>query len=71
MVQWLRLHASNTGGTGLIPGWGTKILHASQFSQKKKKSQIDQQQKEPQSQCVCLCVEIKHMLITGESKCSV
>ena len=25
MVQWLRLHASNVGGTGLIPGLGTKI----------------------------------------------
>ena len=23
-VQWLRLHASTAGGTGLIPGWGTK-----------------------------------------------
>ena len=25
-VQWLELHASTAGGTGLIPGWGTKIL---------------------------------------------
>ena len=23
-VQWLRLLASNVGGTGWIPGWGTK-----------------------------------------------
>ena len=22
-IQWLRLHAPNTGGLGLIPGWGT------------------------------------------------
>ena len=36
-VQWLRLHASNAGGTGLIPGWGTKIPHAAGCSQKKKK----------------------------------
>ena len=28
MVQWLRLHTSTAGGTGLIPGWGTKILPA-------------------------------------------
>ena len=28
MVQWLRLHASNAGGTGLIPGLGTKISRA-------------------------------------------
>ena len=27
-VQWLRLRASNAGGAGLIPGWGTKMLHA-------------------------------------------
>ena len=29
VVQWLRLHTSITGGTGLIPGEGTKIPHAS------------------------------------------
>ncbi|TEA30370.1 hypothetical protein DBR06_SOUSAS27510010, partial [Sousa chinensis] len=35
VVQWLRLHAPNSEGTGLIPGQGTrscmpqlKILHA-------------------------------------------
>ena len=28
MVQQLRFHAPNAGGTGLIPGWGTKIPHA-------------------------------------------
>ena len=27
-VQWLELHASTAGDTGLIPGWGTKILQA-------------------------------------------
>ena len=27
-VQQLRLHASNVGGAGLIPGQGTKIPHA-------------------------------------------
>ena len=26
-VHWLRLHTSIAGGTGLIPGPGTKILH--------------------------------------------
>lgn len=36
MVQGLGLHASTTEGTGLIPGLGTKILHASWRSQKKK-----------------------------------
>ena len=29
-IQWLRLHSSNAGGASLIPGWGTKTLHAAQ-----------------------------------------
>ena len=36
-VQWLRLQAPTAGDTGLIPGWGTKILYATWFGQKKKK----------------------------------
>ena len=28
MVQWLGLRGSTAGGTGSIPGWVTKILHA-------------------------------------------
>ena len=38
MVQWLRLYTSTSGGMGLIPDWGTKILHAMQCSQKKLKT---------------------------------
>ena len=34
VVQWLRLHTSNAGCSGLIPGWGNKILHAMQHGQK-------------------------------------
>ena len=29
-VRWLKLHALNAGGTGLIPGRETKILHTTQ-----------------------------------------
>ena len=36
VVQWLRLHTSSAAGVGLIPGWGTKILHASWCHQKLK-----------------------------------
>ena len=36
-VQWLGLLASTAGGMGSIPGWGTKVLHAAQCSQKNKK----------------------------------
>ena len=35
--QWLRPYASTAGDMSLIPGWGTKILHATQHCQKKKK----------------------------------
>ena len=33
MVQRLRLHASNAGGVGSIPGQGTKIPHATRCGQ--------------------------------------
>ena len=39
VVQWLGLCAftvSTAGGMGLIPGWGTKIPHATCFGQKTK-----------------------------------
>ena len=35
MVQLLGLHASTTGGTGVFPGQGTKILHATRHDHKK------------------------------------
>ena len=38
--QWLRLCASNARSLGLIPGWGTKIPHAVQCSQKIKTKKI-------------------------------
>ena len=37
MVRWLKLHTSTAATMGSIPSWGTKILHAMQCSQKKKK----------------------------------
>ena len=33
----VRLHASTAGGTGLIPGWGTKTPHATWHGQEKLK----------------------------------
>ena len=38
VVQWLRLHASNAGGTGSVPGKGTKIPHVVRCGKKKKKN---------------------------------
>ena len=36
-VQWLLRHrASTAGGTGSIPGQGTKILHAAWYGRKKR-----------------------------------
>ena len=40
VVQQLRLHASNAGDVGLIPGQGTNIPHA-MLSQAKKKKDIE------------------------------
>ena len=37
VVQWLRLHASNAGGTGSIPSWGTKIPHVMRPKDKERK----------------------------------
>ena len=34
MVQWLRLCSPTVGATGLIPGQGTRIPHATWSSQK-------------------------------------
>lgn len=36
VVQQLRQHVPSVGVLGLIPGWGTIILHASQSGKKKK-----------------------------------
>ena len=35
VAKWLRLHSSNAGGTGSIPGRGTKIPHDMRRGQKK------------------------------------
>ena len=40
MEQWLGLHVFTAGGTSLIPGQGTKTLHASQYGQKEKKKKV-------------------------------
>ena len=39
-AQWLRHYASNAGGTGSIPDWESKILHAV-WCQKQTKGSID------------------------------
>ena len=38
VVQWLRRHAPNAGGSGSIPGQGPMIPHATRQGQKKKKN---------------------------------
>jgi len=45
VVQCLRLHIFTAGGTGSNPGQGTKILHATWHSQKKKKPPKNPKQK--------------------------
>ena len=34
VIQWLRLHASNVGDSGLIPGQETKVPQAAWYGQK-------------------------------------
>ena len=40
-----RLCTSNAWGTGLIPGWGTKILHAAWYRQKNLKKKLKKKKK--------------------------
>ena len=40
MLWWLRLHAPNAGGLGLIPGQGTKIPHCGPKKKKKKSKKL-------------------------------
>ena len=44
-VQCSGLLASTARGTGLIPGWGTKILQATKHGQKKKKTLLREKEK--------------------------
>ena len=39
-AQWLALCDFTAQGPGSIPGWGTKILQATQSSQKKKNKKL-------------------------------
>ena len=53
VVHWLRHHSSIAGGTGFIPGWGSKIpairsyisLHEAR-AKKKKKKKLKEKKKE-------------------------
>ena len=47
MVQWLRLHASITGGSGSIPGQGNKMPHG--VAKKKKKKEYGNKTLMPES----------------------
>ena len=38
VVQWLGFYTSNAGGTGLIPGWRTKIQYFLSWQKKNKKT---------------------------------
>ena len=59
VVQWLRLCASVAGNMDSIPGWGTKIPHATCLGRKKKKAL-----------CVCACV-CACDLIQTQKECSI
>ena len=46
VVQWLGLSAATAGGTGSIPGWGTKSQYAPWSGQKKKKKTNEEKKKQ-------------------------
>ena len=52
VVQWLRLCAAKAGVTGSIPGWGTKILHATWCGKQLKKKKTER----------ILCIEKLYVL---------
>ena len=54
-VQWLGPHSLTPKGVGSNPDWGTKILHAMQCNQKKKKGMKYHLQFQPQSLFALLC----------------
>ena len=58
-VQWLKLHTSTARSMGLIPGWGTKILHAMQRGKKKKKK------------CTMILKDVVSMYVAKNLKCLV
>ena len=49
VVQWLRLHASTAGGTGSIPGGGTKIPHATQPKKEKEEEEKERRRRRRRS----------------------
>ena len=59
MVQCIGLCTSTSGGTGSIPGQGTKIPHAVQCSKKKKKK------KSIGFNVGCICIRISALSCTG------
>ena len=60
MAQWLRRCTSTAGGAGSISGQGTKILHAMQTGQKKKKKLLNRVDGESECQEVLLAMEDDH-----------
>ena len=62
VVQWLGFHAPDAGGVGSVIGQGTKILHAPQGRQKKKKSNT---QKYPPYSALHLKVESIVYIVQG------
>ena len=58
LVQWLRLHTSNAGGTGWIPSWETKMPWGGQkqiASGSSSTSVVLSNRTPPQTSQTCLC----------------
>ena len=61
MVQWLRLCPATSGSVGLIPGQGTKSLHAVWHGQIKTNELIFKNTENPTEPCVGFGYGIYHI----------
>ena len=64
MVQCLGLCTATVGGTGLIPGWGTRIPHAALHSQKKeRKKESHHQTQNPLDLILCYFLGVLQLCV--------
>ena len=63
-VQWLRLYTSTAGDMGSVPGWGTRIPHASQYGQKNFFLINKGKEKECNWFRIILCIQLSCLIIS-------
>ena len=70
MVQWLRFRPPDAGGTGSIPGWGTRIPHpATRTSQQKRKRERKKERKERKESRLDILSKISDAFYEAKVRC--